>query len=86
MKNYRKLAAAAILSAAGFALSATSAAAYVVCNHEGECWHSHYRDYHPEFGIAIHPDSWRWHHSDHYRWHEVPHDHGYWRNGVWVEF
>jgi hypothetical protein len=86
MKNYTKLAAAAVFGLGALALTATSASAYIVCNGEGECWHQkgHY-DYHPEWGIVEHPDGWAWGAGDHYRWHEH-HGRGYWHSGVWVHF
>lgn len=86
MKRFTKLAAATIVAAAGLTLVASNAMAAVVCNQEGECWHtSRHYDYHPEFGVSIHPNNWRWGHDDHYRWHEH-HGRGYWHNGVWVTF
>jgi hypothetical protein len=85
MKTITKLAAGAIFGATALALTAGSAAAYVVCNAEGECWHTHYRTYHPEWGVVVHEDNWRWGDGDHYRWHEH-HGRGYWHNGIWVHF
>jgi hypothetical protein len=85
MKTITKLAAGAIFGATALALTATSAAAYVVCNAEGECWHTHYNNYHPEWGVTVHPDGWAWGAGDHYRWHEH-HGRGYWHNGIWLHF
>jgi hypothetical protein len=86
MKTITKLAAAALLSAATVAVTASTASAAVVCNREGECWHvSNRYHYRPEFGLVVHPDGWVWGANEHYRWH----DHrgrGYWRNGVWITF
>lgn len=76
----------AIAGAATVALTATSASAYIVCNRYGECWHVHNRyEYHPEFGLVIHDDNWRWRGHDRYRWREHE-GRGYWRNGVWITF
>lgn len=86
MKSIMKLAAAALLGASALTLTATSASAYVACNGEGQCWHVHHRySYHPEFGVVIHPDNWRWGANDHYVWREHT-GRGYWRNGIWVRF
>jgi hypothetical protein len=86
MKNVVKLAAAALLSAVGLAVTASSASAYIVCNREGECWHVHSRyAYHPEFGLAVHPDGWAWGANEHYVWREHR-GRGYWHNGIWVRF
>jgi len=84
MKTIAKLASAALLGAAAVAITATSASAYIVCNREGECWHTHNRyAYRDEFGIVIHPDGWVWGANDHYRWHEHR-GRGYWHNGIWI--
>jgi hypothetical protein len=88
MKFGAKSLIAGAVVAAGIALSATSASAYVACNGEGECWHVHrhaYYNYRPAFGVVVHPDNWRWSDGDHYRWHDHA-GRGYWRNGVWVRF
>ncbi|MBV8976574.1 MAG: hypothetical protein JO261_12480 [Alphaproteobacteria bacterium] len=65
----------------------TSASAMIVCNREGECWHvrGHRYEYRPEFGLVVHPDSWRWRAHERFVWREHE-GRGYWRNGVWVEF
>lgn len=74
--------AAALLGAATAAIITTSASAYVVCNGEGECWHTHHHyNYGP--GIVVHPNGWAWGPNDHYRWHEHS-GRGYWRGGVWI--
>lgn len=82
----RKYAIAAAAAAIGLTGMATSASAYVVCNREGDCWHvnRHYT-YKPEFGIVVHPNSWRWGVNERYRWREHV-GRGYWRNGVWIRF
>ena len=67
-------------------LTVTSVSAAIACNREGECWHVKARyAYHPEFGVVIHPDGWRWGVSERYRWREHT-GRGYWRNGVWIRF
>lgn len=86
MKSLAKLAAAAVLGAGALALTATTAAAEIACNAEGECWHvRHHYDWHPEWGVVIHPDGWVWGANDHYCWHEH-HGRGYWQHGVWITF
>jgi len=86
MKTIMKLAAAALLSAATVAVTTYSASASVVCNREGECWHvRNGYNYHPEFGVVVHPDGWAWGANEHYRWHEH-HGRGYWHNGLWIKF
>jgi hypothetical protein len=79
-------AAAAILAAGALAVTTTAASAEVVCNNEGECWHTqeHYT-YQPSFGVVVHPNEWKWRDEDHYRWREHE-GRGYWRNGIWLTF
>ena len=88
MKLPMKSVAAALIAAGGLAMTATSASAYVACNGEGQCWHVHRGgsySYHPEWGVTVHPNSWRWGDHDRYQWHEHS-GRGYWRNGAWVRF
>ena len=67
-------------------LTVTSASAAIACNREGECWHVKARyAYHPEFGVVIHENNWRWGAGEKYRWREHT-GRGYWRNGIWIRF
>lgn len=85
MSRYWKWIAAAA-GAAVVALTANSASAWVACNREGYCWHTHHRyGYRDESGVVIHPNGWRWGPGEHYVWHEH-HGRGYWRNGVWIRY
>ncbi|HWF64426.1 MAG TPA: hypothetical protein VN685_07450 [Rhizomicrobium sp.] len=86
MKKLLQAGAAAILAAGALAVTTSAASAEIVCNSEGDCWHTHeHYDYQPSFGVVVHPDDWRWSDRDHYRWRE--HDgRGYWRNGIWLTF
>ena len=86
MSPLKKTALAVTLAAGAIFATSTAASAYIVCNREGECWHVKHRyAYHPEFGLVIHPDGWRWRRHEHFVWRE--HDgRGYWRNGVWIAF
>jgi hypothetical protein len=74
------------LAAGGLTLGATTATAEIVCNSDNVCWHvrTHY-EYHPEWGIVVHPDDWAWGPADHYSWREHE-GRGYWRSGVWITF
>ena len=85
MKIAKSVIAAAVV-AAGVALSATSASAYIACNGEGQCWHvqRHY-GYRPEFGVVVHPNNWQWGPAERYTWREH-HGRGYWRGGHWMRF
>ena len=85
MKNLSKIAILAMGTAVA-ALTTTAASAAIVCNQEGECWHVRQTyDYHPEFGVVVHPDGWAWGANEHYVWREHR-GRGYWHNGVWITF
>lgn len=90
-KILNTVAGAALLSVGALALTVGSASAYVVCNAEGDCWHTdHQYRYHPDVHVEFHPDSWYWHRdwdNDHqYHWRGHHEGRGYWRNGVWISF
>jgi len=83
--------AVALLSLGVFVFGTGPSAARVVCNDEGDCWHTDmgYR-YHPEWHIRYHPDSWYfhndWDHDHDHRWRGHHEGRGYWRNGIWIAF
>lgn len=68
---------------------ASPASAYVVCNRDGDCWHTDRRWGYPGVGYEWHPDDWYFHRAwagDRYHWREYHDGRGYWRGGVWVTF
>jgi hypothetical protein len=86
MKLTTKVMLAATAAAAGLCLGASAASAEIVCNSENQCWHAHrHYNYQPGWGIAVHPDNWRWGSTEQYTWREHR-GRGYWRNGAWVKF
>ena len=86
MKSVKLLMAAAMLTGGLVAMSAAPASAAIVCNAENVCWHTHHAyNYHPEFGVVVHEDGWKWGPTDHYTFREHA-GRGYWRNGAWVRF
>ena len=82
-------AATAMLFATGTLIASTgSVSARVVCNAEGDCWHTDaVPPRAPGVTFSVHPDDWyfhqQWTGSDrHYRdYHE---GRGYYKGGVWV--
>jgi len=78
----------AILGITGVAVFTGSASAYVVCNGEGDCWHTESRYRYPGAGYTFHPDDWYFHQSwgTDRHWHDYHPGRGYWRGGVWVTF
>ena len=84
----KSLVAGAALAAAGLVFSTFGASAYVVCNHDGDCWHTESRYHYPGSGYTFHPDDWYFHQtwgSDRH-WHDYQKGRGYWKGGVWVTF
>ena len=75
------------------ALVATSvtASARVVCNSEGDCWHTE-KTYHykPDMKFVVHPDSWYfhqdWQNQKDVRYRDHHDDRGYYKGGVWIKF
>lgn len=75
---------------AGLIATVQPASARIVCNADGDCWHTDkvYR-YHREWRVESHPDSWYFHQdwtAKDRRYHEHHDERGYYRNGVWVTF
>ena len=82
---------AALIGAGAVIATSGAASARVVCNAEGDCWHTdstyHYK---PGVHVEFHPDSWYFHNdwdSDHHHhWRGHHEGRGYWQNGVWITF
>jgi hypothetical protein len=86
MKALGKVAFGALMSATALTLAATSASARIVCNADGDCWHTTtVYEYPPAAGVVIHDDDWKWGPSERYTWREHE-GRGYWRGGVWTDF
>ena len=90
MRNLLFSAATAALFAVGFvATPMSSASARVVCNDDGDCWHTD-SPYRYRVHVRTFPDNWYFHHDwdgDHdHHWRGHHEGRGYWRSGVWVNF
>ena len=76
------------LSLGGLIAAAAPASAYVVCNRDGDCWHTDRRVAAPGLRFDFHPDDWYFHRDwdgDRDRhWRGYHEGRGYWRGGVWV--
>ena len=82
--------AAVVLLVGTSALVATcgAASARVVCNNNGDCWHTEANYRYPGTGYTKHDDDWyfhqTWNDQQHYRdYHE---GRGYYKSGVWIGF
>jgi len=90
-KKLLSTAAIALLVGMGaFAVTATPASARVVCNSEGDCWHTDksYR-YGKDVKVENHPDSWYFHqdwtNQKDRRYHEHHDERGYYKGGLWIK-
>ena len=77
----------AVLAAGAVVFTASGASARVVCNREGDCWHTHDRATYGQ-RFEVHPDDWyfhqRWDQDKRRHWRESHEGHGYYANGVWM--
>jgi hypothetical protein len=81
---------AAILAVGGVAVTATTASARVVCNAQGDCWHTDNRrdNYGPRVVLQSHPDAWyfhqKWQEDKNRHWRDHHDGRGYYDNGTWM--
>ena len=67
-------------------LMSTSASTAVVCNKEGDCWHTPTEyPYRPTFGLTVHESDWEWREGEKHAWREHE-GKGYWKGGSWQTF
>ena len=87
MKSISTKAAVGALIALGALALAGGASARVVCNAQGDCWHT---DHKTNYGIRleVHPDDWyfhqKWDQNQNRHWRDYHEGHGYYANGGWV--
>jgi hypothetical protein len=92
LKSLLKASALAAIVAAGATIALSSAAsAEIVCNRDGDCWHTaqRYTEYPTTLGVQFYSDDWRdAHRADtHYHWRDDPKDdHGYYEGSEWHAF
>ena len=88
MKRILFAAVAAAIGASALAVAAPASAA-IVCNANGDCWHTdHKQTYDRNMHIVRHNDDWyfhqKWEADKTRHWRESHDGRGYYRNGVWV--
>jgi hypothetical protein len=88
-KTLSATAIAALMGTAVLVATAAPASARIVCNAEGDCWHTDRAPVVPGIRFNIHPDDWYFHQKwdadkdHHYRdYHE---GRGYYKGGVWIQ-
>ena len=69
----------AALSAGALVAVSASASAYVVCNRDGDCWHTDSRYRYPGAGYSWHPDNWYFHQTwnDQRKYRDYHNERGY---------
>ena len=86
MKMLGNIAFAALLGTGALALTAANASARIVCNDDGDCWHTATEYSYPSgIHLDVHPDDWKWKETEKHAWREHE-GRGYWHSGVWVGF
>jgi hypothetical protein len=89
LKTAVSAAAITLLMGAGALVATTSAAsARMVCNNDGDCWHTDTNYNYPDRSYTRHNDNWyfhqTWNDQRHYRdYHE---GRGYYKGGLWIGF
>jgi hypothetical protein len=82
-------ATAALLGLGFVAMSTGPAAARIVCNAEGDCWHTDHVYRQPGVRFDVHNDDWYfhrdWDHDRDHHWRGYHEGRGYWRQGVWIQ-
>jgi hypothetical protein len=79
---------AAVLAMGGLVATTIAASAYVVCNSDGDCWHTETHYTYPGTGFVSHPDDWYFHQTwdANHHWRDYHEGRGYYRGGLWVTF
>jgi hypothetical protein len=80
---------AMLVGIGALAATAGSASARVVCNSEGDCWHTDQKvKYPPTLGVTIHPDDWYFHqdwaHDNDHHYRDYHEGRGYYKGGLWI--
>ena len=91
VKRAVQLASAAVLIATGFAAVPSTTFGAVVCNRDGDCWHTDRAYRYPRATtVERHPDHWyfhqNWAQSRDRHWRDYRPGRGYYRSGVWIAF
>lgn len=86
MKKIHSILSVASLTLGLAVCGVSSASAGIVCNDEGDCWHTKkVFDYPSEAHIVSHDDNWKWRGGDHFDWREHE-GRGFWRHHNWTDF
>ena len=84
-------AVAFLMGTGALTVAVTPASARVVCNSDGDCWHTDQNDRYPRgFAVQAHPADWyfhqKWNGDEHRHFRDYHEGRGYYRGGNWVPF
>ena len=90
-KTLSGAAIAGLMTAGVLVATAAPAAARVVCNAEGDCWHTDGAPPRvPGITFNVHPDDWyfhqRWDGDREHRYRDYHDGRGYYKSGAWIQF
>jgi hypothetical protein len=86
MKTFSTITFAAMMGVSAVASISTNASAAIVCNEEGDCWHTQAEyTYQPAFSLSVHQNDWKWKEGEKHAWREHA-GKGYWKGGNWTGF
>jgi len=86
MKTFSAIALAAVMGVSAVTLASTNASAAIVCNQDGDCWHTQAEyAYQPSFGLSVHQNDWKWKEGEKHAWREHE-GKGYWKGSNWTSF
>jgi hypothetical protein len=88
-KAISTVAIATLLGVGALAATAGTASARVVCNAQGDCWHTDQKAKYPrDLKVTIHPDDWYFHqdwaNDKAHQFRDYHAGHGYYRGGIWI--
>ena len=91
LKTALSAAAITLLMGAGALVATTgTAAARMVCNGDGDCWHTETNYDYPDKGYTRHNDDWyfhqSWNNDEHHHYRDYHEGRGYYKSGVWIGF
>jgi hypothetical protein len=92
MQSLKKAVSAAaitvLMGAGALVVTSGAASARMVCNGDGDCWHTDDRGTYPGTGYVNHNDDWyfhqHWNDANRYHYRDYHEGRGYYRGGVWI--
>jgi len=91
LKTALSAAAMTLLMGTGALIATTGpASARMVCNSEGDCWHTERSYNYPDRSYTRHNDDWyfhqSWNNDEHHHYRDYHDGRGYYKGGLWIGF